>query len=160
MFRYYYLLSSALIIKMFSSRESQSSSSEYSQSSTTEDNVSPLRPCNEPRLARPSYIFIGVLSQECPDYENCQGEIELWKNLKKNEVFVQFSGDCKGCRYSTKIATYTTCCVCGYGIVTVSTAFLYICNRNLRYFVAGRFDYAALIIESLGLHALQKHCCP
>ena len=145
---------------MFSSPDSQSSSSEYSQSSSTEESVSPPRPCNEPRLARPSYEFIGVLSQECPNYENCQGEIELWKNLKKNEVFVQCSGDCKECRYSTKIATYATCCVCGYGIVTVSTAFLYIRNRNLLYIIAGQFDYAALIFKSLGSHALQKHCCP
>ena len=129
-----------LSLKIYSSPDSQSSSSEYSQSSITEESVSPLRPCNEPRLARPSYELIGVLSQECPNYENCQGEIELWKNLKKNEVFVQCSGDCKECRYSTKIATYTTCCVCGYDIaaMTVSIAFLYICNRNLLYIIAGR----------------------
>ena len=139
---------------MFSSPDSESSSSEYSQSSTTEVSVLPPRPYNESRLAMSSYEFIGVLSQECPNYENCQGEIELWKNLKKNEVFVQCSGDCKECRYSTKIATYATCCVCGYGIVTVSTAFLYICNRNLLCIVAGQFDYAAHIIKSLNTLSL------
>ena len=40
-----------------------------------------------------------MLSQDCPNHENCQGEIEIWKNLKKNEVFVQcivslFDKDC------------------------------------------------------------------
>ena len=60
------------------------------------------------------------LPRFCPNHENCHGEIEVWKNLKKNEVFVQCSGDCKECRHSTKIVTYSNCCVCSFGIVSVS----------------------------------------
>ena len=65
---------------------------------------------------KPAYKFLGVLNQECPNHVQCQGEIEVWKNIRKDEVFVQCSGDVRDCRYSTKIATYATCCVCGVGI--------------------------------------------
>ena len=116
---------------MDSSQDSTLSPS--SQSST----YSASQPSSSSPSSSSSYQFLGVLSQECPNYLQCEREIEVWRNLKKNEVFVQCSGDCRDCRDLTKIATYATCCVCGYGIVSVSTPVLVliymtmICSRAI-----------------------------
>lgn len=94
-----------------SSRYSLDSPSSCGSSSTQADTA---------RVKKPAYKFLGVLNQECPNYAQCQGEIEVWKNLRKDEVFVQCSGDVRDCRYSTKIATYSTCCVCGESARAIS----------------------------------------
>jgi hypothetical protein len=99
----------------YSSNASASSSSRYSLDSPSSCGSSSTQ-ADTARVKKPAYKFLGVLNQECPNYAQCQGEIEVWKNLRKDEVFVQCSGDVRDCRYSTKIATYSTCCVCGVGI--------------------------------------------
>ena len=122
-----YTFSLLIARTMDSSQDSTLSPS--SQSST----YSALQPSSSSPSCSSSYQFLGVLSQECPNYMQCEGEIEVWRNLKKNEVFVQCSGDCRNSRFLTKIATYATCCVCGYGIVSVSTPVLVLIYLTMLY---------------------------
>ena len=70
----------------------------------------------------------------------------MWKNFKKNKVFVQCSGDCRDCRYSTKISTYPTCYVCGYGNVSISTPVLVLIYLTM-IFVAGQCHYPACFLS-------------
>ena len=133
------------------------SSSEASQYSASDETPSPLGLRGGNSLARRSFEFLEMLSQDCPYYENCQGEIEVWKNLEKSDVFVQCSGDYKKeCRYSTKIATYSTCCVCGFGIVSVSTTLSIFLLASANFSFIGEFDNSARNIGSLGPPSLQK----
>ena len=131
------------------------SSSGASQYSASDETPSPLG-LRSNSLARRPFEFLEILPENCPNHENCQGEIEVWKNLKKNEIFFQCSGGCKECRFLTKIATYSTCCVCGFGIVSVSTTLPTSLLASANFSFIGEFDNSARNIGSLGPPSLQE----
>ena len=135
--------------------KSSPESTYWSSSEASQYSASPLG-LRGNSLARRPFESLEMLSQDCPNHENCQGEIEVWKNLKKNEVLVQYSGDCKECRYSAKIATYSTCCVCGFGIISVSSTFSIFLLASANYSLIGEFDNLARGIGSLGPPSLQE----
>ena len=70
------------------------SSSEASQHSASDETPSPLG-LRSNSLARRPFEFLEMLSQDCPNHENCQGEIEVWKNQKKNEVLFSVQATAK-----------------------------------------------------------------
>jgi hypothetical protein len=66
-----------------------------------------------------AYRLLSVLSNDCPNCEECEGILELWLNCAKNQPFIQCSGKCPECRYLVKLSTYATGCICGMSICKV-----------------------------------------